>query len=67
MGSKTRPRRSPRRAKPCARPQSRGHSAHIGQDVVTHYRWHPLCGNEVAEAFGYPKRQRRSAQGMSGY
>jgi hypothetical protein len=22
--------------------QSRGHSAHVGQDVVIHYRWHPL-------------------------
>src|SRR5215831_17313316 len=27
--------------------QSRGHSAHIGQDVVIHYRWHPLCGQSV--------------------
>ena len=30
-----------------ARAQSRGHSAHIGQDVVVHYRWHPLYGRHV--------------------
>jgi hypothetical protein len=33
---------NPRTAKPFFRVQSRGHSAHIGQDVVIHYRWHPL-------------------------
>src|ERR1700730_16168362 len=27
--------------------QSRGHSAHIGQDVVVQYRWHPLHGQRV--------------------
>jgi hypothetical protein len=27
--------------------QSRGHSAHIGQDVIVHYRWHPLCGQSA--------------------
>jgi hypothetical protein len=27
--------------------QSRGHSAHIGQDVTIHYRWHPLCGQSA--------------------
>ena len=27
-----------------ARGQSRGHSAHIGAEVVVHYRWHPLYG-----------------------
>jgi hypothetical protein len=26
---------------------SRGHSAHIGQDVVIHYRWHPLYGQNA--------------------
>jgi hypothetical protein len=26
---------------------SRGHSAHIGQDVVIHYRWHPLYGQSA--------------------
>ena len=25
----------------------RGHSAHIGQDVVVQYRWHPLYGRSV--------------------
>ena len=32
---------------PCAREQSRSHSAHIGQDVVVQYRWHPLYGQRV--------------------
>src|SRR6185436_17120827 len=27
--------------------QSRDHSAHIGQDVVIHYRWHPLYGRKA--------------------
>jgi hypothetical protein len=27
--------------------QSRGHSAHIGQDIIVHYRWHPLCGQSA--------------------
>ncbi len=29
------------------RAQSRGHSAHIGQEVVVQYRWHPLYGQRV--------------------
>src|ERR1700676_666494 len=32
---------------PCDRAQSRGHSAHIGQDFGIHYRWHPLCGQSA--------------------
>ena len=35
-----------------ARAQSRGHSAHIGQDVVIHYRWHPLYGRSVRRIQG---------------
>ena len=31
----------------CVPGQSRGHSAHIGQDVIIHYRWHPLYGRSV--------------------
>src|SRR5690349_4784052 len=27
--------------------QSPGHSAHIGQEVEVHYRWHPLYGRRV--------------------
>jgi hypothetical protein len=27
--------------------QSRSHSAHIGQDVIIHYRWHPLYGKSA--------------------
>src|ERR1700724_2414634 len=32
--------------------QSRGHSAHIGQDVVIHYRWHPLYSRNVRRIQG---------------
>jgi hypothetical protein len=31
----------------CGPAQSRSHSAHIGQDVVVQYRWHPLYGQRV--------------------
>ena len=31
----------------CHNPQSRGHCAHIGQEVVVQYRWHPLYGQKV--------------------
>jgi hypothetical protein len=27
--------------------QSNGHSAHIGQDAVVQYPWHPLCGRST--------------------
>ena len=37
----------PVKAKPFGWPQSRGHSAHIGQHAVIHYRWHPLYGQSV--------------------
>ncbi len=42
-----RPPGYPRRAMPFFQEQSRGHSAHIGQNVVVHYRWHPLYGRQV--------------------
>ena len=32
--------------------QSRSHSAHIGQDVVIQYRWHPLYGRSVRRIQG---------------
>ena len=44
---------SPPRSEPAeqrrssGRGQSRSHSAHIGQDVIIHYRWHPLYGRSV--------------------
>ena len=38
---------TPRTAMPSAPEQSRAHSAHIGQDVVIHYRWHPLYGRRA--------------------
>ena len=32
--------------------QSRNHSVHIGQDVIIHYRWHPLYGRSVHRVRG---------------
>jgi hypothetical protein len=32
--------------------QSRSHSAHVGQDVVIQYRWHPLYGRSVRRIQG---------------
>ena len=40
-------RRSQRRDNFFGRWQSPGHSAHIGQEVEVHYRWHPLYGRRV--------------------
>src|SRR4051794_13123547 len=31
--------------------QSRGHSAHIGAEVVVHYRWHPLHGRSLRRQY----------------
>jgi hypothetical protein len=47
MGSKTRHRRSRRTATTFFQVQSRGYSAHIGQEVEVHYRWHALYGRPV--------------------
>src|SRR4051812_8370426 len=47
-----------RRTRACAQVPSPGHSAHIGQEVVVHYRWHPLYGRRVC--------LRRSEQRSSG-
>jgi hypothetical protein len=41
------------------RRQSRGHSAHIGQDVVVYYRWHPLCGRAKAAASTFASTRTR--------
>ena len=50
------PRRSARRSlrtdNSSGRGQSRRHSAHIGQDVVVQYRWHPLYGQRVRRIRG---------------
>src|SRR5215469_5222948 len=50
------PRRSARRRlrtdNSSGRGQSRSHSAHIGQDVVIQYRWHPLYGQRVRRIRG---------------
>jgi hypothetical protein len=39
--------RCPKKAMPCAPGQLPVHSAHIGQEVEVHYRWHPLYGRRV--------------------
>ena len=44
--------RSRRRATTFGRGQSRSHSAHVGQEVVVHYRWHPLYGRRVRRIQG---------------
>src|SRR5258707_8871273 len=36
---------------PGARGQSPGHSAHIGQEVEVHYRWHALYGRRVRRQY----------------
>ena len=47
MSSMKPPRPSRRRSSCGARPQSHGHSAHLGQDVEVCYRWHALQGRRV--------------------
>ena len=47
MSSKKRPRPNHRTTNFFFRRQSRGHSAHIGLDVVVRYRWHPLYGRSA--------------------
>jgi hypothetical protein len=42
---------SRRRASCGARWQSRVHSAHVGQEVEIHYRWHPLYGRRVPQQY----------------
>src|ERR1700751_2091717 len=34
-----------------ARGQSPGHSAHVGQEVEVHYRWHALYGRRVRRQY----------------
>ena len=36
---------------PGAREQSPGHSAHIGQEVEVHYRWHALYGRRLRRQY----------------
>jgi len=33
------------------RGQSRSHSAHVGQEVEVHYRWHALYGRRVRRQY----------------
>ena len=51
MGSKTRHRPSPRTDGFCARAPSPAHSAHVGEEVEVHYRWHPLYGRRVRRQY----------------
>src|SRR5688572_28689442 len=32
---------------PCGRGRSPGHSAHVGEEIEVHYRWHALYGRRV--------------------
>ena len=41
----------PRTASWIDRWQSRGHSAHVGQEVQVFYRWHPLYGRRVMRQY----------------
>src|SRR6185437_11157025 len=47
MCSMKRPRRSRRRSSTFFRVQSPVHSAHVGQEMEVHYRWHPYFGCTV--------------------
>ena len=51
MGSKTYPRPNRRTDSCVCRAQLRGHFAHVGPDVVVHYRWHPLHGRRVRSLY----------------
>src|SRR5438477_12886378 len=42
---------SRRRSCCCLRWQSPGHSAHIGQEVEVHYRWHALYGRRLRRQY----------------
>jgi hypothetical protein len=44
---------SPRKAEPrcCGGRQSRGHPAHVGQEVEVCYRWHALYGRRLRRQY----------------
>ncbi len=56
MSRMTHQRRCRRTMHPSSTGPSLGHSAHIGQEVVVHYRWHPLHGRRLRRHYG----ERRS-------
>jgi len=35
-------------ARPCVQPPSPVHSAHVGEQLKVHYRWHPYYGSKVS-------------------
>ena len=39
--------------------EGHGHSAHVGRDVVVHYRWHPLHGRRLRRHYGEDRRTGR--------
>ena len=43
--------RGQKKAAPSGRGQSPGHSAHVGQEVEVHYRWHALYGRRVRRQY----------------
>lgn len=58
MGSMTRQRRSRRTRRSFDQEQSRGHSAHISQEVEVHYRWHALYGRKVRQLYAEQRSGR---------
>ena len=59
MGSKTRARQTPRTNGFCARAPSPVHSAHVGEEVEVHYRWHPLYGRRVRRQYSEQRADGR--------
>src|SRR5437660_4428675 len=51
MSSMKRRRRSRQTGNFCGRWKSPGHSAHIGQEVEVHYRWHALYGHRLRRQY----------------
>ena len=47
MGSKNHPRRNRQRDSSSDPGRFPRHSAHVGQEIEIHYRWHPLYGRKV--------------------
>ena len=41
----------PRRASSFGQGPSPGHSAHVGQEIVVYYRWHPLHGRRLRQHY----------------
>ena len=59
MGSKTRARPSRRRSNTFFQSPSPVHSAHVGDEVEVHYRWHPLYGRRVRRQYSEQRADGR--------